>query len=421
MRAGRAHPRRASAIRGSTASSGRASSTRAAWCNVLEALWANGTALLGDDGRGLAGSRAGRGRRSRSCAALIDARREPGVGDRRRRGADAAGRSATAGPSSCARWPYALDLFEQPDSPVRGRVGIAPCRGHARGRGRRRVDRRLAPGGEPRARATPRLAVELVALPRERAGPARDDRRRGVALYPTRTALYRDPGRDRARIPTLPALLHDLGLTGRPRPVTPYYLMISTTLQPEFSAALVGVKTPRVAIEHARLRLRAPAGGVAVTARQRADRRPGCAFVAPALLVLGRARRLSGPLGDLALAAAADPDLRHRALRRPRALRLPGRRPAHSGTRPGSRSCSPWRRSRSSWSWASAAALALQRPAARTAAGGGAAAAGVGAAVGGDRQAVRVALSSRGRPGELRCSAGATLNWLGDPAWRCRR
>jgi len=48
---------------------------------------------------------------------------------------------------------------------------------------------------------------------------------------------------------------HDLALTARPRPVTPYYLMISTTVQPEFSAALVRVKTPRVALEQARLRL----------------------------------------------------------------------------------------------------------------------------------------------------------------------
>src|SRR5207244_2829279 len=50
-------------------------------------------------------------------------------------------------------------------------------------------------------------------------------------------------------------VIHDLMLRARPRPVTPAYLMLSTTLQPEFSAALVGVKSPRLAIEHARLRL----------------------------------------------------------------------------------------------------------------------------------------------------------------------
>ena len=46
---------------------------------------------------------------------------------------------------------------------------------------------------------------------------------------------------------TLPALL-PLILKGHPRPVTPYYLMLSTTLQPEFSAALVGRKSPERAI-----------------------------------------------------------------------------------------------------------------------------------------------------------------------------
>jgi multiple sugar transport system substrate-binding protein len=55
---------------------------------------------------------------------------------------------------------------------------------------------------------------------------------------------------------------HDLMLKARPRPVTPYYLMLSTTVQPEFSAALVGVKTPRLALAHARRRLEYMLGGL---------------------------------------------------------------------------------------------------------------------------------------------------------------
>ena len=46
-----------------------------------------------------------------------------------------------------------------------------------------------------------------------------------------------------------------LALGGRPRPVTPYYLMLSTTVQPEFSAAVVGVKTPEQALDYAKRRL----------------------------------------------------------------------------------------------------------------------------------------------------------------------
>ena len=51
----------------------------------------------------------------------------------------------------------------------------------------------------------------------------------------------------------LVGILALLGLTerGHPRPITPYYLMLSTTLQPEFSAVLVGRKSPERAIRDA--------------------------------------------------------------------------------------------------------------------------------------------------------------------------
>jgi hypothetical protein len=44
-------------------------------------------------------------------------------------------------------------------------------------------------------------------------------------------------------------------LSGRPRPVTPNYLLLSTTLQPELSAVLVGRTTPARAIADARRRV----------------------------------------------------------------------------------------------------------------------------------------------------------------------
>jgi multiple sugar transport system substrate-binding protein len=73
-------------------------------------------------------------------------------------------------------------------------------------------------------------------------------------------ALYHDPEIVRAR-PSMPRF-HDLMLAARPRPVTPYYLMLSTTVQPEFSAALVGVKTPGRALADARRRLEYMLGGL---------------------------------------------------------------------------------------------------------------------------------------------------------------
>ncbi len=148
-------------------------------------------------------------------------------------------------------WPYAMDLFEAADSPVRGRVGIAPLPGHA--------------GGAPGVGATggfhlavnrrTRHADAAVALVRFLASEEgqRAITAPGVALYPTRVALYKDPAAIRAH-PHMPRF-HDLALGARPRPVTPYYLMMSTTLQPEFSAALVGVKSPEQAVASARRRL----------------------------------------------------------------------------------------------------------------------------------------------------------------------
>ena len=73
-------------------------------------------------------------------------------------------------------------------------------------------------------------------------------------------ALYHAPEIVRAR-PHMPQF-HDLMLTARPRPVTPYYLMLSTTVQPEFSAALVAVKPPRQALAQAQRRLEYMLSGI---------------------------------------------------------------------------------------------------------------------------------------------------------------
>ncbi len=51
------------------------------------------------------------------------------------------------------------------------------------------------------------------------------------------------------------ARVRDLAMAARPRPVTPAYLMLSTSLQPELSAAVVGVKSPARAIADARRQL----------------------------------------------------------------------------------------------------------------------------------------------------------------------
>jgi trehalose/maltose transport system substrate-binding protein len=74
-----------------------------------------------------------------------------------------------------------------------------------------------------------------------------------VALNPTRTALYRDA----ALLPDHPSFpdVYRLTLAGRPRPVTPYYLMLSSTLQPELSAVIVGITSPRDMVRQSRARV----------------------------------------------------------------------------------------------------------------------------------------------------------------------
>ena len=217
--------------------------------NTLEHLWASGTVLIDEQERALPDP-ARAGRALTFMRELIDRGVSPSwvtAGDE-----ELTRRAFGDGHAVFLRsWPYAMDLFEAPDSPVRGRVGIAPLPGHrdgaegvgATGGFHLAVNRRTR-----HAEAAVALIRFLASEEGERALTAPD-----VALYPTRVALYKEPAAVRAH-PFMPAF-HDLALRGRPRPVTPYYLMLSTTVQPEFSAALVGVKTPERALADAQRRL----------------------------------------------------------------------------------------------------------------------------------------------------------------------
>jgi multiple sugar transport system substrate-binding protein len=215
--------------------------------NVLEAFWAGGTRLLAEDGALFPEPE-----RAAEALAFLRGLIERGVSPPWTTAADEelSRRAFGDGHAIFLRnWPYALDLFEAPDSPVRGRVDIAPLprrAGGARGAG----STGGAHLGVSRGSRHPELAVALARfLTSERA----EKRMALAALSPTRTALYDDPDLVRRR-PALPRI-RALMLAGRPRPVTPYYLLLSATLQPEFSAALAGVKPARRAIADGRARL----------------------------------------------------------------------------------------------------------------------------------------------------------------------
>jgi multiple sugar transport system substrate-binding protein len=216
--------------------------------NALEGFWAAGTEVLGDDGRAFPDP-------ARAAAALAFLRGliVQGLSPAWVTAADeeVTRRAFGKGEAVFLRsWPYAADLFELPDSPVRGKVGLGPLPRHDAGT--------PAPGSTggshlavSRATRHPEAALALVRfLTSERAQRVLAET---GAVKPSRPALYRDPALVRA-FPSLPRI-HDLTLGGRPRPVTPVYVMLSTVLQPELSAALVGVRTPEASVAQARRRL----------------------------------------------------------------------------------------------------------------------------------------------------------------------
>jgi multiple sugar transport system substrate-binding protein len=216
--------------------------------NALEAIWAAGTEVLGADGRVFPEP-------ERAAAALgfLRGLLDEGLSPPWVTAADEeiTRRAFGQGEALFLRsWPYAADLFELPDSPVRGKVGLAPLPRHD--------PATPAPGSTggshlavSRATRHPEAAIALARfLTSERAQRAMTET---GAVKPSRPALYGEPALVRA-FPSLPRI-HDLTLAGRPRPVTPAYTMLSTALQPELSAALVGVKTPAQSVALARRRL----------------------------------------------------------------------------------------------------------------------------------------------------------------------
>lgn len=143
-------------------------------------------------------------------------------------------------------WPYAWSLLQREGSPVREKIGVAPVPsfpGHA---------------------GAPVLGGWLLAIPqnsprREAAGKlirflTSPDTQRRIATElgynPTRRALYAE--QPLLKIRPLLEDLYPIFLTARPRPLTPYYLLLSQSAQPEVSALVVGRKTPREALEAVR-------------------------------------------------------------------------------------------------------------------------------------------------------------------------
>jgi len=216
--------------------------------NVLEAFWAGGTTLMAEDGTVFPDPT-----RAADALALLRSLITSGVSPAWTTAADEelSRRAFGDGHAIFLRnWPYAMDLFEGRGSAVRGKVAFTAVLGRAHG-ARGVGSTGGAHLGVSRRSRHPELALALARhLTSE---PAQRAIALGAALSPTRQALYQDPEivRDHPAMPQL----QQLALAGRPRPVVPYYQLLSATVQPEFSAALVGVKRPERAIADASKRL----------------------------------------------------------------------------------------------------------------------------------------------------------------------
>jgi multiple sugar transport system substrate-binding protein len=142
-------------------------------------------------------------------------------------------------------WPYAYNIFQRGGSAVRGKVGIAalpsfPGRRPASTLGGWQL-------GVNRFSHNQEAAEKLV---RFLTSPsAQKELARTVGYKPARKSLYKDP--DLLREQPFITSLYGIFLKARPRPVTPYYMMITQVLQPEFSAAISGIKSPEDALASA--------------------------------------------------------------------------------------------------------------------------------------------------------------------------
>ena len=139
-------------------------------------------------------------------------------------------------------WPYAWPLLADPASPVAGNVGVTTVPhfdGHV---------------------ATPTLGGYHLGINVNSPYPdqaatfiqfmIRESTQKDVLLRMGRLPAHRAVYEDGDILSSMPYLLDLLPALeqARPRPVTPYYLMISQALQPELSAVVAGLRTPAEAM-----------------------------------------------------------------------------------------------------------------------------------------------------------------------------
>jgi multiple sugar transport system substrate-binding protein len=143
-------------------------------------------------------------------------------------------------------WPYAWNLMNAEDSPVRGKIGMGPLpsfpphpSASTLGGWQLGVNR-FSKRPEPAERL-----VRFLTSPEVQKAAALT-----IGYKPPRRSVYRD--RELKEQQPFMVSLYDIFMRARPRPVSPFYMMMTQVMQPEFSAVVSGIKGPAAALGSAR-------------------------------------------------------------------------------------------------------------------------------------------------------------------------
>ncbi len=211
-------------------------------CNVFEAIWGHG------GGTGVSDPLRIDTRPARAALAYLHSLLEKGLSPASVKSAseEDSRRLFQSGRGVFMRnWPYAWEEAQRADSVIRGKVGLAPLPaldgiGHGTlGGWQLAVNARAA----PRHRDAAFQLIEHLTSAQSNRVLARE-----YGRHPPRRAFYQDL---EAAEHSLSPALYPLLEAARPRPATPYYNLLSDALQSEFSAAIVGIRSPEQALERA--------------------------------------------------------------------------------------------------------------------------------------------------------------------------
>jgi multiple sugar transport system substrate-binding protein len=217
-------------------------------CDFLELVWGNGGRVLDDEGKVVLDSPAA----VEALTWLVDAVHEDGIspeGVLTYQEEEARNMFQEGKAVFMRNWPYAWNLVQGGDSPVRGKVGIIPM---VRGKGQSAATLGGWGYGISKFSKNPEAAWKFIQFATSVESLKLQYMRGGI--IPTRRVLFRDP--DVIKKSPHYKELYEVLARARPRPVHPAYARISDSLQLHVSAALSRQETPQEAIAAAAKEIR---------------------------------------------------------------------------------------------------------------------------------------------------------------------